>query len=418
MSFPPETSNGSAEASLRTQRPTLVEIDLRAFERNVDAIASRLDEGTRLIALLKADAYGHGAVELARRCRPERVAMIGLALLEEALELRRAGITLPLLVLGPLDETQVRLALDHDITLGVPGPEELELVAAAARERDVAIHLKLDSGMGRMGSVPGELPRVIELLRSAPRLRVEAIYTHFANASDPHDPFTDTQLANFEAMLATLRDAGITASKHHAANSAATVRGITRGDYVRAGLALYGAEPLDAPGVDDGRAVATADVDAASRGRAFPRRLEPVMRWCTRIARLKTLPPGHAVGYGATFHTTRASRIATLPLGYADGYRRGLSGRAEVLVRGQRVPVVGRVSMDMVTIDVTDVPEAAFGDEVVLLGRQGDAEIAVEELAAKLDTISYEVFCGVTARVPRVYVDGGSVTRIRTRFES
>lgn len=381
---------------LDQQRPTWAEIDLRAFDRNIDSLASRLPSGTRLIALLKADAYGHGAVELARRCRPDRVAMIGVALLEEALELRRAGITLPLLVLGALRETQVRVALEHDVTLGVPGPESLEAVAAVARERDVTIHLKLDSGMGRMGSVESELPRVVEILRSAPRLRVDALYTHFANAGDPADPLTDRQLANFDRMVETLRAAGIEAPRHHVSNSAGTMRGIVHGDYVRTGIALFGAAPLDTE----------------------PTRLEPVMRWRTAIARLKELPPGHAIGYGATFHTKRPSRIATLPVGYADGYARGLSNRGEVLLRGRRVPVVGRVSMDLVTIDVTDVEDARAGDEVVLLGRQGDEEIAVEELAAKLDTISYEVFCGVSARVPRVYRDGDAVTRIRTRFDA
>lgn len=357
-------------------RPTFAEISLGAFERNVDAIVSRLPAGTRLIALLKADAYGHGAVALARRCSAERVAMIGVALLEEALELRSAGIALPILVLGPLNETQVRIALDHHITPGVPGPEELEHIVRVARERDVAIHLKLDSGMGRMGVVETELPGVVELLRSAPRLRVEALYTHFANASDPRDPFTDMQLARFNTLVETLRKAGVDAPLHHSSNSAATVRGITQGDFVRVGIALYGAEPLD--------------VDSP--------RLEPVMRWRTEIARLKDLPPGHAIGYGTTFHTKRASRIATLPVGYADGYNRRLSNRAEVLVRGKRVPVVGRVSMDLTTIDVTDV-EAEVGDEVVLLGD----EIPAEELAAKLDTISYEVFCNVSKRVPRLY---------------
>ncbi|HEY0159377.1 MAG TPA: alanine racemase [Thermoanaerobaculia bacterium] len=380
---------------LEQQRPTWAEIDLRAFDRNVDAIASRLPSGTRLIALLKADAYGHGAVELARRCTPDRVAMIGVALLEEALELRRAGITLPLLVLGALNEEQVRIALEHDVTLGVPGPEALEAVAAVARERDVAIHLKLDSGMGRMGSVESELPRVVELLRSAPRLRVDAIYTHFANASDPRDALTDQQVANFDRMVETLRAAGIEAPRHHVSNSAGAMRGIMHGDYVRTGIVLYGAAPLDTEST----------------------RLEPVMRWRTAIARLKELPAGHAVGYGATFHTRRTSRIATVPVGYADGYDRGLSNRGEVLVRGKRVPVVGRVSMDLVTIDVTDVEDVRAGDEVVLLGRQGGEEIAAEELAAKLDTISYEVFCGVSARVPRVYLDGETVVRVRTRFD-
>jgi alanine racemase len=380
---------------LITQRPTWAEIDLRAFDRNLAALAGGLPAGTRLIALLKADGYGHGAVELAWRCRPEQVAMIGVALLEEALELRRAGIGLPILVLGPLNGAQVRIALEHGITLGVPGPEELALVAEAARERDVSIHLKLDSGMGRMGSVESELPRVVELLRSAPRLRVEALYTHFANAGDVNDPFTDQQVARFNVLVEQLRQAGIEASKHHVANSAATVRGITPGDYARTGIALYGAEALD----------------------AHSPRLEPVLRWRTAIGRLKELRAGHAVGYGTTFHTARPSRIATLPVGYADGYHRGLSNRGEVLVRGRRVPVVGRVSMDLVTIDVTDVAEAAIGDEVVLLGRQGSEEIAVEELAAKLDTISYEVFCSIGARVPRVYRDGETLTRIRTRFD-
>lgn len=380
---------------LDAMRPTWAEIDLRAFDRNVSAIASGLPVGTRLITMLKADGYGHGAVELARRCRPEDVAMIGVALLEEALELRRAGIALPILVLGPLNETQVRRALEHDIVLGVPGPEELEIVAHVAKERDVAIHLKLDSGMGRMGVVESELPRVVELIRAAPRLHVDALYTHFANASDVIDPFTIDQIARFDTLVETLRDAGLSAPRHHVANSAATARGITHGDYVRVGIALYGAEPLDV---------------------SSPR-FEPVMRWRTAIARLKELPPGHAIGYGTTFHTTRASRIATLPVGYADGYRRELSNRGEVLVRGKRAPVVGRVSMDLVTIDVTDIRNAEVGDEVILLGRQGSDEITAEELARKLDTISYEVFCGVSARVPRVDRDDETL-RIRTRFDA
>ncbi|HEY0372422.1 MAG TPA: alanine racemase [Thermoanaerobaculia bacterium] len=362
-------------------RRTWAEISLGAFDRNVDAIVSRLPAGTRLIALLKADAYGHGSVALARRCSPEKVAMIGVALLEEALELRDAGITLPILVLGPLGEAQVRNALDHDITVGVPGPEELEHVARVAQERDVAIHLKIDSGMGRMGVVETELPRVVELIRSAPRLRVEALYTHFANASDPCDPFTDDQLARFRTLVETLREVGVSAPMHHESNSAATMRGMTSADFVRVGIALYGGAALD---------------DPPTANRQPP--TEPVMRWRTEIARLKELPPGHAIGYGTTFHTKRASRIATLPVGYADGYNRRLSNRGEVLVRGKRVPVVGRVSMDLTTIDVTDV-DAEVGDEVVLLG----GEITAEELAAKLDTISYEVFCNVSKRVPRLY---------------
>ena len=347
-------------------RPTWADIDLRAFDRNIDAINARLPNGARLIAVLKANAYGHGAIECARRCTPDRVAIIATALLEESLVLRHAGITLPLLVLGPLSEAQISVAKENDIVIGVVGPEELEM---AARAGDVRVHLKLDSGMGRMGIVESEFARVAETLRAS-RLKLEAIYTHLANADDANDPFTDEQIARFRTLVETLREAGIDAPLHHVANSAATMRGLVdAGDSARVGIALF----------------------------------DRVLRWRTEIMRLKDLPPGHAIGYGTTFHTTRPSRIATLPVGYADGYNRRLSNRGEVLVRGKRAPVVGRVSMDLVTIDVTDVDDAALGDEVVLLGKQGDDEITAEELAAKLDTITYEVFCNISARVPRVH---------------
>jgi alanine racemase len=356
-------------------RPTWAEIDRGAYAENLTTIARTLPQDAQLIAVLKADGYGHGAAELARVCARGPVAMIATALLEESLELRHAGIELPLLVLGPMTDTQLVTALDARITPGVPGPEGLEAAARVARERDVAVHLKLDSGMGRMGVVESELRGIIELLRATPRLRVEAIYTHFANAEDD-DAFTQTQIANFDRMLATLREAGIDA-RHHMANSAATLKGLERpGEYVRCGITLYG--PGSGP-------------------------TKPVMRWRTAIARLKTLPAGHAIGYGTTFHTARESRIATLPVGYADGYARAGSNATEVLVRGQRAPVVGRVSMDLVTIDVTDIGGAALGDEVVLLGAQGDERITAEELAAKTGTISYEVFCRVSKRVPRIY---------------
>jgi len=379
------------DSAFRT-RPTWVEIDLAAFEHNVAAIAASLPPSVKLIAVLKANGYGHGAVELARRCAPEKVAMIAVSLLEEALELRLAGIVLPILVLGSVGAEHVEAAFEHDITLGVPGPEELNVVVRAAGDREVSIHLKLDSGMGRMGVVETELPHIAELLRGS-RVRLDAIYTHLANASDPSDPFTGEQIARFNTLVETLREAGITAPRVHVANSAATVRGITPGDFVRAGIALYGAEALEAAG-DGGE---TPPSQPARTPAVLG--LRPVMRWRTEIVRLKELAAGSAIGYGTTFRTSRLSRIATLPVGYADGYSRRLSNCGEVLVRGCRAPVVGRVSMDLVTIDVTDVAGAAVGDEVVLLGDG----MRVEELAAKLDTIAYEVFCAISARVPRVY---------------
>jgi alanine racemase len=279
------------------------------------------------------------------------------------------------------------------VTLGVGGPEELEDVCAVARERDVAIHLKLDSGMGRMGVTESELPRVAEMIRATPRLRVEAVYTHYASA-DEDDDFTAAQSANFDRMRRV-----IDAPLRHMANSAATTRGTVRpGDYVRSGIALVGVRPSRPhspgvpPGDDGGRA-------RRPTGAGETPALQPVLRWRTEIMRLKDLPAGHAIGYGATFRTARNSRIATLPVGYADGYDRLLSNRGEVLVRGRRAPVVGRVSMDLVTVDVTGIDGASMGDEVELLGET----ITAQELAEKTSTITYEVFCRISARVPRVY---------------
>ena len=372
-------------STVRDLRPTWAEIDLAAFSRNVDAIVRRLPDGSRLIAVLKADGYGHGAVQLAKRCTPDRVAMIATALLEEAIELRNNGIELPLLVLGPLTEAQIAIAMDQRLTIGVVGPEELESACRVARDREVSIHLKLDTGMGRMGVTESELPRVIELIRSTPRLRVDAVYTHFANASDPNDVYSDQQIEKFRTM-----SAAIGKQRHHLANSAATMRGlIAPGDFVRVGVALFGAEVLDV---------------APALGRRDPPgeaalRLEPVLRWRTEIMRLKELPAGHPIGYGKTFYTTRPSRIATLPVGYADGYDRRFSNNADVLIRGRRAPVVGRVSMDLITVDVTDLPDARFGDEAILLG----GEITAEELAKRAGTISYEVFVRIGRRVPRIY---------------
>ncbi|HSP35241.1 MAG TPA: alanine racemase, partial [Thermoanaerobaculia bacterium] len=241
-------------------RPTWVDIDTAAYARNIEAVRRLLPAGCGVIAVLKADAYGHGAVQLAKQCTPDRVSMIATALIEEALELRRSNITLPLLVLGPLSERQIADAIANELTPGIVGPEELEAVAHVGRE--IAIHLKLDTGMGRMGTVPGELPRVIEILKSAPFIRVDAFYTHFADSGGNNDEHTQMQIDTFRNMLRELAAAGIRAPKHHLANSAATLRGIGIADDVRIGLALLGAEPLESGGS----------------------KLEPVMRWRTEIA--------------------------------------------------------------------------------------------------------------------------------------
>lgn len=389
------TCMSTAPEALNTLRPTVAEIDVDAFARNVAAIQSGLPQSTRLIAVLKADAYGHGAVPLARRCEKERIAMLAVALLEEARELRSAGVSLPILILGPLVPRQVGIAAEAGFTLGIVGPTQLHDVCSyASPDNPVRIHLKLDSGMGRMGLVETDLEPAASMLRNNPNVEVKAIYTHFANASDSRDGFTQRQIERYERMLQFLEPVGVRTPLHHIANSAATVRGVIgASDFVRVGLSLYGAEPLD-----------------------WERsRLEPVMTWRTRIARLKTLEAGEAVGYGTTFHTSRRSRIATLPVGYADGYDRLLSNCGSVLIRGRRAPVVGRVSMDLVTVDATDIQEAAVDDEVILMGRQGNVEISAEEIAQKTGTIPYEVFCNVSARVARLYRSSQGV-ELRSRF--
>jgi alanine racemase len=378
-------------------RPTVASIDLDAYRENIRTLRSRLPAGTGIIAVLKANGYGHGAVPLARACEEEGVDAIAVALVEEAIEIRRAGVGREILVIGPLTRPQLALAAAEGFVVGIVGPEELHELSemAAAGEPLPRIHLELDSGMGRLGLVESDLREAAgELRRSS--IRPEAIYTHFANASDPEDEYSPRQIENFERMLSVLRAFEIDAPRYHVANSAATLRGFLEGThFVRVGLLLLGAGPLDHDSP----------------------RLRPVMRWTSEVARLKRVGAGTPVGYGLSFTTERPSLIATVPAGYADGYDRLLSNRGEVLVRGERVPVVGRVSMDLITIDVTDVPNVTPGDEVVLLGRQGDEEITAEEIARKCGTIAYEVFCRISDRVARVYASEGAAS-VASKFTS
>lgn len=380
------------EEILARLRPTWAEVDLVVFGSNVSEVRRRIPKESKLAVVLKADAYGHGAVELAPVALKNGASMIAVALLEEALELRRSGIDTELLVLGPLNSPQLKLAAEHDVIVGIIGPTQLE--EAARANIPLTIHLKLDTGMGRMGLTEPDLAPAAAILKGHSRLKLAAIYTHYANASHAGDPLTEKQRSRFRSMRQTLSSMGVSAPVHHSANSPATLRGLVEpGDYARVGMAIYGGEVFDEGGG----------------------RLNPVMRWRTELARIKELPPGSGVGYGHTFTTRRLSRIATLPVGYADGYSRLLSNRGEVLLRGRRAPVVGNISMDLVTVDVTDVADAAVGDEVVLMGTQGGEEVSAEELATKTSTLAYEVFCRISARVPRVYVSSGQ-RNVKSRF--
>lgn len=386
----------SVSSSLALFRPTVAEIDVDAFRRNIAAVRTMIPPESKMIAVLKADAYGHGAFAMGNVCAEEGVSMLAVALLEEALELRARGVRIPILVLGPLIAAQIPAASANDISIGVIGPEELRDICRYGHQsgRTISIHLKLDSGMGRMGLLASDLDEAARIIRDCPAVRVDAIYSHFASASASNLASARDQIENFRAMLERLRTLGVTAPLRHFANSAATFRHIVEpGDAVRVGLAIFGGAPLDE---DD-------------------MHLEPVLRWSTQIARLKTLPKGSAIGYGGTFVTQRESLIATLPVGYADGFNRALSNKGEVLIRGKRAPVVGRVSMDLVTVDVTDIPGVRHGDEAVLIGEQGGDRITAEELAEKIGTISYEVLCAISLRVPRIYESGGRVI-VASRF--
>jgi alanine racemase len=367
-------------------RATRAEIDLGALRHNA-ALLRRAAGGTAMAAVVKADAYGHGAVEVARALA-DQCAAFCVSLVEEGSELRDAGIALPILVMGPSLAGGHQELVYRDLTAVVSDAADLQELAAIgrARGRPVAVHIKVDTGMGRLGIAPHELGPLLARTLAAGGLAVGGICTHFACADLPDladaRALTHAQLAVFDRVLASAQAAGATNLCRHAANSAGLIRfPEARFDLVRPGLALYGN-------------------GLAPEGEA----LRPVMQLTTRIAQVRAVPSGQAVSYGGLWRAPRASRLAVLPIGYADGYPRRLTGGAEVLVRGRRCPVVGAISMDMTLVDVTSLGhDAGVGDAVVLLGAQGEERVTARELAERAGITEYEVTCGVSKRVPRAY---------------
>lgn len=376
-------------------RPTRVEIDLDASCAN--AALLRKMAGTALYAVVKADAYGHGARAVCRALAEGKdVSGFAVSLVEEGTELRDAGIDLPILVMGPALAGGYDEIVGRSLTPLISDPRDLEgMSAAAARwNRRIPVHLKIDTGMGRLGIVPERLAAVIARLPSLPGVEVVGLATHFACADtdDPADPtcMTYEQLHRFDDAVAMARAAGLAVRYLHTANSSATVLfPQARRDLVRCGLALYG----------NGARFATAG-------------LRQSMRLVSHIAQIRELPAGATVSYGALWRASRPSRLAAVPIGYADGVPRRVTGSAQVLVAGQRCPLVGAVSMDISIADVTDLgAAAAVGAEVVLLGSQGTARITTRELAEWGGLTEYEVTCGMSKRVPRVY--HGAAVRTR-----
>jgi len=341
------------------------------------------------MAVVKADAYGHGMVPVARTALLAGADWLGVALLEEGVLLRKAGIKVPILVLGEALPEGAGLFVQHNITATVCSPESLFALNQAAErsDRKAAMHIKVDTGMGRIGLDPKDVLPFMEKALSLKNIRVEGIFSHFSSVDEKEKGFSYQQLHQFKQVLAALEGQGIHLPLKHFASSAATID-FPEGyfDMVRPGISLYGVYP-------------SAEVD-----HSVP--LKPAMTLKTSITFLKEVPPGTVLSYGRTFETQRKSRIATLPVGYGDGYPRLLSNHGEVLVAGRRAPVVGRVCMDMTLIDVTDIPEAKVGSEVILFGKQDNAEILVDEIAEKAGTISHEILCGITKRVPKEYLDG------------
>jgi alanine racemase len=390
----PEILAPLSELDIRTSiRPTIAEIDLGAVQRNFGRLRQAVGSRIAVWGVVKADAYGHGAVPVARALEPLCNAL-AVSLAEEGMELRAAGVRAPIVVLGAYYGRQHADVLADRLTPVVYDFAELERFAEAAgrRGRRADVHVKIDTGMSRLGVAPEEVPRLLARLRDLPSLRLAGLCTHFASADLPDPAPTIQALARFHGCLDLARAAGFTGLVNHAANSAAAVRfPDARFEAVRPGLALYGAMP-------------SRDVSLLQ--------LEPALRLSTRVMAIHELAPGTTVSYGGTWRAARASRIATLPIGYADGYPRHVRDAA-VLARGRRVPIVGAVCMDMLMVDVTDVPGASVDDLVTLLGTDGAESISIDDLARWAGTVNYEILCGISKRVPRVLKDAAVIPPTR-----
>jgi alanine racemase len=373
---------------MRPDRPTWVEIDLSAIGSNCRLLKHIVGPNVELLASLKADAYGHGAVRVAQTVLHNGATRIGVATLSEAVPLRQAGITAPILIFGYLPPWQMREAVRLGVTATIYSLDAVQALSQAAQSLETVAHahLKIDSGMGRLGVRAEDKESILRIAAEAhnlPGILLEGIFTHFACADSADQSHCRLQLARFKQVLEALEQAGLRPPLVHAANSAA-ILALSEAHFgmVRAGTALYGLHPSE-------------DV-------RLPEGFQPALSFKTQIAQVKDIPAGECISYGCTFVTPTKMRIAVIPVGYADGFRRAPLHWGEVLVRGRRAPLVGRVCMDQCMIDVSAIPGVTTGDEVVLIGQQGDDQLTAEAVATRLGTINYEVVSEILARVPRV----------------
>lgn len=375
---------------IKYQRPTHAEIDIRALVHNLNEAKRLAGSKSQILAIVKADAYGHGAVTISEALVRNGIQYLGTALVEEAIELRDAGIKIPIIVLGGIFEEQIPKIAEYGLTPVVYQEGFLKAIANEARKRNkkINIHIKIDTGMGRIGVLPEDAVDFVKKAASQKNIKVEGIMTHFADADLADKAYAEKQMAEFTSIAKRLDKDGIKIPYQHIANSAALVSFENdRFNMARPGIMLYGYAPF-------------------SKGKEGGLNLIPVMSLKTKILHLKRVPAGTYISYGRTFVAKRDSIIATLPVGYADGYSRALSNKGSVIVKGKKAPIAGRVCMDMTMIDVTDIDGVDVNDEVVLIGKQGKETITVDDIAMLANTISYEVLCCIGKRVPRVYING------------
>ena len=365
-------------------------IDLDAIRHNIRAVHERA--GVPVMAIIKADAYGHGAVEIARHIDDD-CAFFGVSSILEALELRQAGIEKPILILGYTPVAAFPEAIRQGIRPAIFRYEDALALsqAATALGMTAKFHIAVDTGMSRIGfQVTPEEADICARIAALPNVEAEGLFSHLATADCADLTRARHQAALFDQFDEMLHSRGVTIRLRHLDNSAGVMNFHCKHELVRSGIVTYGMYP-------------STEVDPSVLD------LRPALRWESRITHLKTLEPGREIGYGGTYTTTRPTRVATVPVGYADGYRRNLSGRFYVLIRGKKAPILGRICMDQMMVDVTEIPDAALNDTVVLVGKSGDLNISVEEIAAQGDSFNYEFVCGISRRVPRVYLLGGEV---------
>ena len=371
---------------------TYVEIDLDAISANFDAI--RAKAGVQVMANVKADAYGHGAVQIARLL-DSKCSFFGVSSIAEALELRQAGLTKPILILGYTPVEAFRLVLGQDIRPAIFRLDDGIALSKLAQKHGVILpfHFAVDTGMSRLGfQATEESADICAEIARLPGIVAEGLFSHFATADSADLTRAQEQARRFADFDRMLQERGVKIPLRHLDNSAGLMNFSNHYEMVRSGIVTYGMYPSD-------------EVDPQLLN------LKPALQWRSRVTHIKMLPPGREISYGGTFVTTRKTRVATVPVGYADGYRRSLSGKFYVLIRGRRAPILGRVCMDQMMVDITDVPDVKIDDPVVLVGNDGNDVITVEEIAAAADSFNYEFVCGISRRVPRRYRQNGQIIK-------